>query len=353
MSTDRGVVPSGIRLDGVHDGPAHRVPDDRQHGDLLPVDRVEDRAGVHAAAGVEDGAAAAEHGAPRRPVAAHVHERAEGVGHEDVGHGDAHVGQRPQAGVHGGGGVVGHVLGPGDGDPGGHGGEEDVLVTPDHPLGVPGGPAGVGDVGVVGRPGVEARLRGVAVEQVLVGDGVRQGVRPVRAVLDHDQVVETRKPVPDGGHHRGEARLEDEHRQLGVVEEVVQLVGHVAVVDVDGHRPHLVGGHHRLEILGPAVHERAHVPVRGQSQSVETVGQAIRPFVQRAIGQPGVSPHHRLAFGDAGRHALEQVGQVELHGQSSPRGSASAVPSLTGPRPGRGRFGPPGCRGEARGPARR
>ena len=91
----------GVRFDRFDDRAAHRVTDDGQHGHLFPIDHLENRVGLHLAVRVQDRAAAAEHRAPRRPVPAHVHERAEGIGDEGVGHRDTHLGQRRQAGVDG------------------------------------------------------------------------------------------------------------------------------------------------------------------------------------------------------------------------------------------------------------
>ena len=93
----RGVEAARFGFECLDQGKAHRVADDRQHGDAFSLHDRQDRLCLHLSARMQHDASAAQHGSPRRPVSADVHERAERVGDVHVGDLDAGFGQRPPA----------------------------------------------------------------------------------------------------------------------------------------------------------------------------------------------------------------------------------------------------------------
>jgi hypothetical protein len=82
--------------------------------------------------------------------------------------------------------------GPGHGVDAPTEGEEDVLVSPDHPLGHAGGAAGVEDVDVVAGAAAEIALGRSVLQGLLETDGVRTGIGFLAVVVDDDDMAEDR-----------------------------------------------------------------------------------------------------------------------------------------------------------------
>ncbi len=212
---------------------------------------------------------------------------------------------------------AGQLLGLGDGlrppPATAHGGEEDVLLAPEHALGHAGGAAGVEHVDVVGRPGTEVALGGAGGQSRLVGHDVgTRGVDP-RTVLDHHQVKGSRRLEPGQrfGHQAGQGPLEDQDVEVGVVDHVAELGGDVAIVDVHRYRPRLVAADHGLGPLGPVVGEDADVGAGGNTRGGQVMGEPVGPLVELAVGEAFGPRHQRQAVGDGVDHHFEQIGQVE------------------------------------------
>ena len=79
------VVAAGLASSASDERSADRVADDRQHRDPLTLDRRRTVPASMRRCGVEHRPPSAQHGSPRRPVAAGVHERPEGIRDVDVG----------------------------------------------------------------------------------------------------------------------------------------------------------------------------------------------------------------------------------------------------------------------------
>jgi len=75
----------------------------------------------------------------------------------------------------------------------------------------------------------------------------------VGAVVDHQHVTDAGELGQEGGHLQGELALVDECLQVGVGEQVAQLVFDVAVVDVDPDRSELEDRPCGLDPLDPVV----------------------------------------------------------------------------------------------------
>ena len=81
---------------------------------------------------------------------------------------------------------------------------------------------------------------------------------------------------------RPELGLEDERDEVGVVEQVAQLVDDVAVVDVDRHGARLEAAEHRLDPLGAVERVDADVLARLDAHVAEVVREAVRALVELA-----------------------------------------------------------------------
>ena len=276
----RRVPPPRFGGEGVGQGPAHGVADDRHAVDSLALHQVPGPPGVEAGAVEQDRLLGLEQGAHRDPLAGAVHERRG----DEVGERTSHrhlldqlVGRRHR---------LAGVVAPAEE------GEEGVLVAPHHPFGHSGGAAGVDDVAVVvGAP-----------REVTVGRGRRQRL----LVVGPDAKA--------GAVERGvELGPVHEYHEVGVVEEVAQLVVDVAKVDVHRRGPQLEGGHHGLDPLGAVVGMDADVAVPAHACLGQVVGQAGGPLVELTVGQAAVAADEALAVGDGVGHPLEQVSQVPTH----------------------------------------
>ena len=177
---------------------------------------------------------------------------------------------------------------------------------------MPGRAAGVEDVEVVARAGPEVPLLGLVRQRVLVAD--RPGRRfDVAAVLDHDQVPKLRELGKERRHERRELPLVDERLQVGVGQQVPELVLDVAVVDVDPDGPQLEDGPCGLDPLDRVVGVNADVVPRPDSLRRQMMGQAVGPRLHLGVGPPLAVGHQVLTLRVGVDGRLEQVGEVELH----------------------------------------
>ena len=107
--------------------------------------------------------------------------------------------------------------------------------------------------------------------------------------------------------------------QVGVGEEVAQLVLDVAVVHVHRHRAQLERGEHAFEVLVAVVEPEADVVAGADAVRGEHMRQPGRALVEVAVGEAHVAEHDRLAVGHGVGHRFEEIGEVELHCASARR----------------------------------
>lgn len=120
--------------------------------------------------------------------------------------------------------------------------------------------------------------------------------------------------------------------RAGVVEQVHQLVGDVAVVDVEGRHPGLVRTDHRFDELvaigqvQPEValsqlvwRQFATFRVCAQPPGVQRPGKPAGTLVDLCVGETPVSEDDAVPVGVGGGNRREHLGEVELHVQQPPR----------------------------------
>jgi hypothetical protein len=277
----------------------HGVAGDGQRRDAVLLDGGPHRVGVEL--WQEDGGGAADQATERAPLGGAVHERRQ---HQPDGR-LALGGQSRHLVL-----VLDALAGP----------EVDaaaerpphVLVPPHDSLRVAGRAARIEDVDVVVAAALEVALRGPGRQRRLVGDGaLRQ--RRAAAVVDSQHVAQEGQPVPDGGDLGSELGLVDEHDGVAVVEQVHELVGHVPVVHVDGHRPQLVGGEHHFDVLEAVVRVDGDVVVPPHALGREVVGQAVGPCLELGEGHPAIAEDERGPVGHHVHRVLDEVRQVVRH----------------------------------------
>ncbi len=117
--------------------------------------------------------------------------------------------------------------------------EEDVLAAPHHALGHARGAAGVDDDLVVAGPLGEVTLGGTGGDDVVEHCGLELHLIGAAVVVDDDERLEERELIEHGGHSRAELLAVHQALQVGVVEEVAELLFDVPIVDVHGHGPDL------------------------------------------------------------------------------------------------------------------
>src|SRR5664280_1840831 len=119
----------------------------------------------------------------------------------------------------------------------------------------------------------------------------------------------------EGPFHRpAEAAVEDEADQGCILVEVLQLAGDVAVVDVDGNGADLEAGEHALDVLGAVGELEADPIARTDPGAFEAVGKSVGALVQLGVAEPAAPRYHRRLLSDLIDHALEEIGEIELHG---------------------------------------
>ena len=121
------------------------------------------------------------------------------------------------------------------------------------------------------------------------------------------------------------SRFVDQRDEVGVVEQVAQLVGDVPVVDVDRHRARLEASEHRLDPLGPV--DRVDADVLAGPHADVARGSCANRFARSSSSperQAPVAGDERDAVGHGVGDELEQVREVELH--------ARCTLERTGPR---------------------
>ncbi len=187
---------------------------------------------------------------------------------------------------------------------------EDILVPPHHPLGHAGGPARVEDVVVV------VRARGEIPLGTAGGHGLLVGHRPLRLgrigpVLDGDQQPDPRELGEQLGDPGTEFGLVDQGHQVGVGEQVPELVLHVAVVDVDPHRPELEHGPGRLDPLHAVQRVDPDMVTGPDTLLGQIVGQPVGPLLHLRVGAALPGCHQVLPVAVGVNGGLEQISEVE------------------------------------------
>jgi hypothetical protein len=104
-----------------------------------------------------------------------------------------------------------------------------------------------------------------------------------------------------------------QRHQVGVVEQVGQLVLDVAEVDVDRHGPQLEGGHHGHHPLGRVLAVDPDVVADPDAVVGEVVGQAVGPLLHLRVAEAVVAHHQGGAVAHDVDGALEEVSDVERH----------------------------------------
>ena len=104
--------------------------------------------------------------------------------------------------------------------------------------------------------------------------------------------------------------MRDERHDPRVIEQVTQLAGNVAVVDVDGNGTQLEAREHRLEVLGAVPQIHADVVARSDPALGKHVGEPIRSLLDRRVRELTTLAHQSDPVGDAVDHRLPYVGEV-------------------------------------------
>ena len=132
-------------------------------------------------------------------------------------------------------------------------------------------------------------------------------------------MLELREPGQHARDERPELGLVHERDEIGVVEEVAELLGDVAVVDVDRDRAGLVAAEHRFDPFGAVDGVDADVLTGFDADVDEVVARTGSPARRARANVRRRSPATSAEpVGDAVGDELEQVGEVEFHGGSIP-----------------------------------
>jgi len=182
-----------------------------------------------------------------------------------------------------------------------------------------------------------------------IAPDMRQAMRSIREQLGEDAVILSSRKIPEGVEVTAAVDFDDppaegesdpcsrgflvvvetlEHgkdplgvlglvhhpHQVGVGEEVAQLLGDIAVVHVDGDSADLVGRQRGLHILEAVGQIEADVLIRSHALFDEPVGQPVGALLELGIGALGATTAQGDAIGHLVGYCFPQVGQVERAG---------------------------------------
>ena len=274
---------SGWSAQGLGQGERERVADDHEDGGPLSIRQVPQADGIEVRRGVH------QHGAP-------VEEGGEGVQWAvpwvkgDAGRQAGALGEGPLGDL---GrcrdGVAAQVAAR-------ERREQQVLVAPDDALGPARRAAGVEDVAIVAAAPGHDRTIGCGLGQCRLVVGTPFDQRRVGGDGRSDLVA------PVG--------LVDDDLRGGVEEQVAELVGGVAGVDVDRDGAQLECGEHALEVLVAVAQSERDVVTGTDASRRQGVGESVGPFVELGVGPAGIVGHDGLPVSGRVHHALEEVTEV-------------------------------------------
>ena len=124
-----------------------------------------------------------------------------------------------------------------------------------------------------------------------------------------------------------ELAVVDERLQVGVVEQVAELLLDVPVVHVHRHGADLVGGQRRLDPLDAVGAVDADVVAGLDALGDQVVGEPVGPLLELPVGAPLVADDQHLAVGHEVDGVLEQVRDVVRHSGSDDTSDSRAVAS--------------------------
>jgi hypothetical protein len=313
-----GVRPD--RLEVVDDGPGVGVADGHHDAHPLLGRHLQGEPRVEAQVPDHDREGARQQGREDQPEPASVHERAEaerardGRALLDAGGHVVEVSHRLDA--------EGRVAASADGR------QVDVLVPPHHALGHAGRATGPQAVEVVGRALADVGRRvGLAGQRLLV------------AGVGHQHLAAAVEPGRGPAGPVLQVRLGDDDDQVGVVEQVGELLVDVAEVHVHRDGPQLVGRQRGLDVLVAVVEVTPDVVADADAEGGQRVGEPVGPGIELGEGEPELlalrRPHdQRGVVRHGAHHRLEDVGHVQTH--RPPRVVvASSLRRPTDRRPGR------------------
>jgi hypothetical protein len=133
------------------------------------------------------------------------------------------------------------------------------------------------------------------------------------AVLDHEREAQLRQRVADALDPRRELTRVDQPDQVGIVEQIAELVLDVAVVDVDPDRAQLEDRPERLDPLDRVVGVDAHVVARPDALRRQVVRELVRARVHLRVRAALAFGDQVLALRKRVDGVLEQIGEIELH----------------------------------------
>ena len=182
---------------------------------------------------------------------------------------------------------------------------------------------GVEDQQIVGR----SSPRGVNAAHAPVGEKLivhgKRG-RRMAGLGNSDPKFDFRQRGANLLHRWREGRVEHDRLRVGVVEEIDELIGHIAVVRIDRRKARLEGGEIGLKVFRGVVEIGGDLGLPGQPTVQKPARQAIGAAVKVAPGDDPITPDLGGAIRDGIGHGFPQVGIVPHNHDATPRVSSLA-----------------------------
>src|SRR5581483_8148320 len=165
---------------------------------------------------------------------------------------------------------------------------------------------------------------GAAGGRVLVRDRPRRA--GLGAVIDPQPGANTRHAVADRGTGGGERAVEDHGDRVGVVPQVHQLVGRVAIVGVDGDEPGLEAREQCLDVRRAVVEVLRHLVLMDGAGVEQRAGDAVGTAVDLGPGAGQVALDDAARVGELIGDRLPDVGEAPpIGGETRRHGQATKV----------------------------
>ena len=319
----RNVIATGLGIEGVEDGLGEGISDDGHALRLVPVDGDQQLLGVKGFALKGDDAAPGQHGPKGRQETRTVHQRrrwqgaaawTDGLGEfNQLRQGFGHWSQQP--------GRPQRYL-------------AQVLVRPHHALGHAGGAAGVDEKLILAGAGDIQRAAVAFDGQGVDALGER---RQAGLVAGLEPGVDHRQTRTDLFHHATKFGRVDHRLRVAVVENVADLVGGVAIVDVDVGQARLPPRRQGQQIFGAVAHVDGDLVAGPRAPRDQAAGEAVGGAVRFApADDPLAMQKGRRLRRDRACDGVKDIAKVPAHGRikSSRLGfQHPATPAVAAPYP--------------------
>ena len=213
---------------------------------------------------------------------------------------------------------------------------EEIVLTPHDTLGHAGGASGVEQQQIVAATGHLRHTRGDKGADNRLVWRCPLGTS-ARLIADHVPPLHLGEPAAHGVEQITEHGVEHDRFRVGVIEQIEDLFGCVAIVGIHRRHRRFERTHHRLEVLGRVVEVTGELALMGHATVEQICGQRIRALLELSPGEHTLTLNLTWAIGHPRRHRRKDLGNVPVRHRSPTSRCVRAVKLAAPSRPQRSR----------------